>query len=760
MKHSSLIFLLCVLLLITSCIATGNNEEMFTDEPNSDDTSDEKSYEDYKYVRDGIQFCSVHHIQLQKDTVPAIYGTVGFSDEYLKAYKEFPNSNNEAFMGMGNIYSPSTEEVLYCPNCREAKSKWSEQLSAIDKAKLLREIKESTNINQADANGLTLLRTAVFCGFADIVKMLIDKGANVNTESGAEHTDLHSAVFHNHIDIVKILIEAGAKIDARDEAGRTPLHEGAWFASKEVVKLLVENGADINAEDNNGSTPLHYASYIEVATYLEELGAILDPAFIHRIEKASDINAKVNDNGDTLLHEAVDKGDYNAVKKLIDKGADVNVRNESGEIPLHFCYLEPHPGVLKLLIDSGANVNAKDDYGDTPLNNLLITNYGTASAMKILIDAGANVNTPDDLGNTPLHGAVVYADYADTESIKVLLNAGADVNIKNEFGETPLDTALSLGTEEDEVVKLLRQSDTKSSPNVPKSDDTPDEKSYEDYIYIRDGNWFCSVHHIQFQKDTSPPIMSGLAGFPDEYLKADREFPNSNTEFLREFLVDRLAGRYFYSPEEAKYCPSCREAELKRSEEVRVIHKAELLREIEESTNINQADANGFTLLGTAVDYGYEDIVKILIDKGCNVNTESSTDYMEIGAVYKYTPLHSAASGNYVDVAKILIEAGAKIDARDTYGGTPLHDAARFVSKDVVKLLVENGADINAEDNDGDTPLHEAVFYTDTETIRVLLNAGADVNIKNESGETPLDEALYTGAEEDEVVKLLRQYSR
>lgn len=90
-----------------------------------------------------------------------------------------------------------------------------------------------------------------------------------------------------------------------------------------------------------------------------------------------------------------------------------------------------------------------------------------------------------------------------------------------------------------------------------------------------------------------------------------------------------------------------------------------------------------------------EDLLKTYIDHQINVNICHSDTFT--------TPLMLAASLGYNQICRILIEAGANINAINLDSNTPLHLAVQYA--DVVDTLIDNGADINALNDDGYTPM-------------------------------------------------------
>lgn len=135
--------------------------------------------------------------------------------------------------------------------------------------------------------------------------------------------------------------------------------------------------------------------------------------------------------------------------------------------------------------------------------------------------------------------------------------------------------------------------------------------------------------------------------------------------------------------------------------------------------DINAVDESGATALHMAVTGGLEELARLLIDYGADVNRK--TGY------HKLTPLHQAASGGYINLVKLLLEKGADVNAASAAWWTPLHAAK---NKETAEILVENGANVNALSEKGLSPLSEAVSMGDIELSKFLVEKGANFNQK------------------------------
>eukprot|EP00959_Pyramimonas_sp_CCMP1952_P321561 6728887-Pyramimonas_sp.AAC.1 len=84
------------------------------------------------------------------------------------------------------------------------------------------------------------------------------------------------------------------------------------------------------------------------------------------VELGADCNAKAADGG-TPLHSAADQGRVQAVRALVELGADYNVKAAYGSTPLHLAASDGHVKAVRVLLELGADFNAKDVDGFTPL---------------------------------------------------------------------------------------------------------------------------------------------------------------------------------------------------------------------------------------------------------------------------------------------------------------------------------------------------------------------------------------------------------
>jgi ankyrin repeat protein len=152
---------------------------------------------------------------------------------------------------------------------------------------------------------------------------------------------------------------------------------------------------------------------------------------------AASIGSAQNPTPDATLRKAAQDGEMTAVKELLEKGANVNARDEAGKTAL--LWVAPardNPEMAKLLIDRGADVNAKDNAGETAL--MIASSQSNHGIVTALLEAGAEVNAQNNVGGTALMAAAIRAN---VEEIKILLGNNADRKLKDKKGRTAFDVA-------------------------------------------------------------------------------------------------------------------------------------------------------------------------------------------------------------------------------------------------------------------------------------------------------------------------------
>src|SRR6516164_315006 len=140
------------------------------------------------------------------------------------------------------------------------------------------------------------------------------------------------------------------------------------------------------------------------------------------------------------LVAAIRAADAQAVRKLLDNGADVNGRDAEGNTPLILASFYASPKCVALLLEKGADANAANQAGVTALIRAATSYEKTRS----LVDAGAEVRVRTaDLGNTPLILAARRA--GNFRTVKLLLERGADATEHNNIGISPIISGAASG---------------------------------------------------------------------------------------------------------------------------------------------------------------------------------------------------------------------------------------------------------------------------------------------------------------------------
>ena len=254
----------------------------------------------------------------------------------------------------------------------------------------------------------------------------------------------------------------GRGVSEPNDSGDTPLMEAVKKGDEQSMFMLLEHPGielDQRSSNNYGNTVLRCAIKAP-SLNIKNINMLLD--------KGIDVNAK-DQYGWTALHEAAQEGHENIVQTLLDNGAEVNAKNKYGSTALHDAVRFGRGTIVQTLLDNGAEVNAKNKYGETALHKA--AQEGHDNIVQTILDNGAEVNAKNKYGETALYWAAKFGRYdivrtlidkgADVNAIRhryddciPLLDKGVRVNKKPDTGGTALSAAISNGHQE--VTKLLR----------------------------------------------------------------------------------------------------------------------------------------------------------------------------------------------------------------------------------------------------------------------------------------------------------------
>lgn len=137
------------------------------------------------------------------------------------------------------------------------------------------------------------------------------------------------------------------------------------------------------------------------------------------LEQYPDLLTMQDEYGITIMHWLVDRGDCDAVELMLEKGADVLVKDFNGCTPLHHATLKNNRSIIELLVRWGADTNNPDNFGNTPLHYAVLN--CTPRIVEFMLNNGADPAQENNEGLSSYASAKCAGNYEILSEISKFL---------------------------------------------------------------------------------------------------------------------------------------------------------------------------------------------------------------------------------------------------------------------------------------------------------------------------------------------------
>ena len=427
-------------------------------------------------------------------------------------------------------------------------------------------------------------------GDALAVRTLLTKGADVNAPSPDGTTALHWAVHNDELDMANALVRAGANAGVANRYGATPLLLACTNGNASIVETLLRAGANPDAFSA----------------------------------------------GETALMTAARTGSVDAVRVLLDYGADTHLKESlRGQTALMAAAAETHGAVVQMLVAHKADVHVRSTGGFSAL--LFAARAGGVDAVRGLLEAGANVNDTLRDGTSALMLAIVNGHY---DLAAFLLDEGADPNAI-EAGRAALHILVQTHNWDGNDKAAVRERGT--------------------------------IGYLGLMQKLIAHGANPNAGMTKN---SEVQLPDGHSASGQSFVVNAIGATPFWW--------AARAADLAAMDLLLENGADPFLATIEQVTPLAMAAGVGYLDAQTpGSERDALEAVKRILALGADINAANVCDMgnsvdaqnrntIRRGRCCGWTPLHGASSRGANTIIRFLVAQGARLDAKDAQGRTPL----------------------------------------------------------------------------------------
>lgn len=465
----------------------------------------------------------------------------------------------------------------------------------------------------------------------ELLKLLIEYGVDINFKSTSGKASLFTALKNNDIEIVKLLIDNGVDVNVKNNEGKTPLMYALINnVDIDTIKLLIDCKSDLNTKDKFFKNALDYAienSSAKVVKYLiykmygdEFICTCIDGDYNELKMKIEDleIEGKENDINNIKNTKNMKRDIKSNIKNNIKNNIKRNIKNNITNINYFINdYYTPlmlaakynnDEEAVKLMIEHGADIDLINKRGWNALMYACAFS-SSKSVIEMLLKKSSDKFKINNNGQNVFELAILryrfnedkYAINPD-ELVDIFLNNGFDINQKNIYGDNLLFSAV-----ENKMPLFVISSLINKGINISDKNINGDSillhclKNNLDVKYIK----FFSI--LYTGDDFIELCIDG------EYEELKNKFGNSLENNLKFKLEKKLAG-------------------INKN-----IIEDIIKNKMDFTKNINQFIEDYYTPLMFACKYNNnEKVIKLLIENGACVNTKNNKGDTPLIIAYKY----------------------------------------------------------------------------------------------------------------------------
>ena len=619
------------------------------------------------------------------------------------------------------------------------------------------------------------------CKKNKFIKWLVEKGANphcIDPETGCN--GLHYVCQNANIERIEYLLECGLNINAQDNTGKTPLH----YATKNntinglhAIQKLIYAGANTQIKDSDGKIPRDIATDNKIQ---ECLGRGLDQKALDQelvricqrendsfeifekrvneaLAKGANINAQVTVDeacsqrtiGFTPLLYACDNCDIERVKFLIEKGADVNKKSDTGRFPLYVLFSSwtseidgsKRFTIAQMLLNNGADITLKG-----PNNNglfAIIVSNGDIECIKLFKEKGIDIHCVNDLS----HNALTQAVWSGNGRLDIISQLF-------EWGCKPISDRAGFSLLHDAVrqnkIEIVRYLTAKKGFNV--NDCTDGEQTS---LHLACENASLDMIQLVLNAGAKVNVFDKYRKTPLQLLSENQKLNENQSKELASLFMQKAKENNVQEKKNFHF-----ELQTRTGKQSIKINYDENKR-VEPQRQPIDPKKELFKLCGNGETHDFNTFktkAEFLLAAGADINAElphtemASKDRILTSNKLFFTPLSYACAVGHVDKICFLLSKGAAVNHKTISGISALYalfclpdagsDDATTVK--IINILLDNGADLSVKGPRNQTVFAKAACSKQkrVQSLKLLKEKGVDIHNIDDFGQNALTEAV------------------